>query len=81
VIGGTRRGADEAVGIYSTVNVVDVAGLVLASAAAARAFAPDVRNGVRRLLGAGVRLGAETLMEHQHSARTEAAGLDEGGRR
>ncbi|MEU5951237.1 hypothetical protein ACWGII_28715 [Streptomyces sp. NPDC054855] len=59
----------------------DVASLVLASAAAARAFAPDVRSGLRRLLGAGVRVGAATLIEQQPAARPTAAGLDEGGRR
>lgn len=62
-------------------NLDDVAGLVLASAAAARAFAPDVRSGLRRLLGAGVRVGAATLIERQESAaRPEPTGLDEGGR-
>lgn len=39
----------------STVTLDDVVGLVLASAAAVRVFAPDVRAGIRRLLGAGVR--------------------------
>ncbi|WP_330237165.1 hypothetical protein [Streptomyces sp. NBC_00566] len=43
----------------------DVASLVLATAAAARAYAPDLRAGLRRLLGAGVRLGAESLMDQR----------------
>jgi hypothetical protein len=64
----------------STVTLDDVASLVLASAAAVRAFAPDVRDGMRRLLGAGVRLGAESLItQHQPAARPEAARLDETG--
>ena len=64
----------------STVTLDDVASLVLASAAAARAFAPDVRAGMRRLLGAGVRLGAESLIaQHQPAARPDAARLDETG--
>jgi hypothetical protein len=65
------------------VTLDDVASLVLASAAAARAFAPDIRCGLRRLLGAGVRLGAASLIEQQPSAaRPEVPGrLDEGGSR
>ena len=59
----------------------DVASLVLASIAAARAFAPDVRSGLRRLLGAGVRVGAATLIEQRPGAHPEAAGLDERSRR
>jgi hypothetical protein len=66
----------------STVTLDDVASLVLASAAAARAFAPDVRAGMRRLLRAGVRLGAESLAQHQPAVRPDAARLDDaGGRR
>ncbi|MFI2207635.1 hypothetical protein ACH47Z_44740 [Streptomyces sp. NPDC020192] len=58
----------------------DVASLVLASAAAARAYAPDVRAGVRRLLGAGVRVGAETLLaQHRPAVRTDPTHLDDVG--
>lgn len=64
----------------NTLTLQDVASLTLASAAAARAFAPDVRAGVRRLLGAGVRVGAETLLaQNQPSVRTEPARLDDAG--
>lgn len=64
----------------STVTLDDVASLVLASAAAARAFAPDVRAGMRRLLRAGVRLGAESLIaQHQPAVRPDAARLDDAG--
>ncbi|MFE4698852.1 hypothetical protein ACFRIC_17470 [Streptomyces sp. NPDC056738] len=62
----------------------DVAGFTLAFAAAARSFAPDVWFLVRRLLGAGVRLGAQALVEQQPpspAAQPDAASLDEGGRR
>jgi len=64
------------------VNYVD-AGFVLALAAAARSFAPDVWFLVRRLLGAGVRLGALVLAEQQPVSPTPptAAALDEGGHR
>jgi hypothetical protein len=61
---------------------LDDAGLLLALAAAARAYAPDVRTLMRRLLGAGVRVGAATLMERHHptppAARPHVPGLDEG---
>lgn len=58
----------------TTGTLVDVASLVSASAAAARAFALGVRAGLRSLLSAGVRLGAETLIaEHQTAARPDAA--------
>ncbi|MHC5903418.1 hypothetical protein ACVNF4_05820 [Streptomyces sp. S6] len=53
-------------------TLVDVASLVLASAAAVRAFAPDVRAGVRRLLGAGVRVGAASLLAHDRPADRSA---------
>ncbi|GAA0290023.1 hypothetical protein GCM10010302_30590 [Streptomyces polychromogenes] len=56
----------------------DVASLALALAAAGRAFAPDVRSLLRRLLGAGVRVGAASLVEQREAARPEA--LDEGSR-
>ncbi|MEU6273807.1 hypothetical protein ABZ871_15580 [Streptomyces populi] len=63
----------------------DVVSLVLAFAAAARSFAPDVWFLVRRLLGAGVRIGAFALIEQQvHSPAPPsdtAASLDEGGHR
>lgn len=73
----------------------DVAGFVLALAAAARSFAPDVWFLVRRLLGAGVRIGADALIEHRspsvqppsRSAQPPSGpsptkvSLDEGGRR
>ncbi|MEU3619812.1 hypothetical protein ABZ725_47135 [Streptomyces sp. NPDC006872] len=62
----------------------DVVSLVLAFAAAARSFAPDVWFLVRRLLGAGVRIGASTLIEQQpHSPASppNTASLDDGGRR
>ncbi|MFK4184364.1 hypothetical protein ACI2L4_10145 [Streptomyces sparsogenes] len=56
----------------------DLVSLVLASAAAVRAFAPDVAAGMRRLLGAGVRVGAATLMEQQRPVDRSSA-LEEGG--
>lgn len=56
----------------------DVASLALALAAAGRAFAPDARALLRRLLGAGVRVGAASLVEKREAARPEA--LDEGSR-
>ncbi|MEU3792563.1 hypothetical protein AB0F07_22625 [Streptomyces fructofermentans] len=57
----------------------NVVSLVLAFAAAARSFAPDVWFLVRRLLGAGVRIGASTLIEQQPStAAPAAARLKEG---
>ncbi|MGW5658455.1 hypothetical protein [Streptomyces humi] len=62
----------------------DVASLALAFAAAARSFAPDVWFLVRRLLGAGVRLGALALAEQQHPSPAQPsheASLDEGGHR
>ncbi|MER6419502.1 hypothetical protein [Streptomyces sp. NPDC001137] len=43
----------------------DVVSLVLAFAAVARSYAPDVWFLVRRLLGAGVRVGALALSEQQ----------------
>ncbi|MEU6241788.1 hypothetical protein [Streptomyces sp. NPDC047024] len=57
----------------------DGASLVLASVAAARAYAPDLRAGLRRLLGAGVRLGAESLMSQCSTpvARPDAARRDD----
>lgn len=62
----------------------DEAALVLASAAAARAYASDVRALMRRLLGAGVRVGAASLIERRHptlpTALPDAAGPDDGGR-
>ncbi|MER5464594.1 hypothetical protein ABT010_28675 [Streptomyces sp. NPDC002668] len=61
---------------------IEAVSLVLASAAAVRAFAPDVRSVLRRLLGAGVRVRAATLIEQQRPApRTDTPGLDEGGSR
>lgn len=36
---------------------------VLAAAAAARAFGPDVRRVIRRVLAAGVRMGASELVQ------------------
>jgi hypothetical protein len=62
----------------------DVASHALAFAAAVRSFAPDVWFLVRRLLGAGVRIGAATLSEQQppspaQSSRPGPPG--EGGRR
>ncbi|OQR63372.1 hypothetical protein B6E66_13545 [Streptomyces maremycinicus] len=62
----------------------DVVSLVLAFAAAARSFAPDVWFLVRRLLGAGVRIGASTLIEqHPHSpvSPPSTVPLDDGGHR
>ncbi|AXE27936.1 hypothetical protein C0216_31040 (plasmid) [Streptomyces globosus] len=56
----------------------DVASLALALAAAGRAFAPDARALMRRLLGAGVRVGAASLVEQREAARPEA--LDDGSR-
>ncbi|MFE3326787.1 hypothetical protein [Streptomyces sp. NPDC059176] len=62
----------------------DEAALVLASAAAARAYAPDVRALMRRLLGAGVRVGTATLIDQHHpalpTALPDAGGPDDGGR-
>ncbi|WP_143639883.1 hypothetical protein [Streptomyces sp. 1-11] len=63
----------------NTVTLDDVASLVLASAAAARAYAPDACAGVRRLLGAGVRVGTQTLLEEQLSIRTEAIRREDAG--
>ncbi|MDI1458949.1 hypothetical protein NHG22_34850 [Streptomyces sp. ATE26] len=63
----------------NTVTLDDVASLVLASAAAARAYAPDACAGVRRLLGAGVRVGAQTLIEEQLSIRTEVIRREDAG--
>ncbi|MER5886992.1 hypothetical protein ABT160_24475 [Streptomyces sp. NPDC001941] len=57
---------------------LDTASFLLALAAAGRAYAPDVRSVLRRLLGAGVRVGAAALTEH--TAHHPAA-LDEGERR
>jgi hypothetical protein len=64
------------------VNYVDVS-FVLAFAAAARSLAPDVWFLVRRLLGAGVRLGAQALAGHQplSPALPATASLNEGGHR
>ncbi|WP_331747248.1 hypothetical protein OG365_40105 (plasmid) [Streptomyces sp. NBC_00853] len=56
----------------------DVASLALALAAAGRAFAPDVRALLRRLLGVGVRVGAASLFEQRDLAHTDS--LDEGSR-
>ncbi|MFE5495436.1 hypothetical protein ACFQ7Z_36510 [Streptomyces virginiae] len=57
--------------------------LALIGATAARVFAPDVVRGLRRLLGAGVRVGAAELSAHRHPLpaqvvvqREAAAGLD-----
>lgn len=60
----------------------DVVSLVLAFAAAARSYAPDVWFLVRRLLGAGVRIGASALIErqpHSPAAPSNPASLDDGG--
>ncbi|MCX5088891.1 hypothetical protein OOK36_08270 [Streptomyces sp. NBC_00365] len=60
----------------------DAVSLVLALSAAARSFAPDVWFLVRRLLGAGVRIGAATLIDQQPPpSPSTTASLDEGGRR
>ncbi|MFE2163933.1 hypothetical protein ACFXB3_02440 [Streptomyces sp. NPDC059447] len=57
--------------------------LALIGATAARVFAPDVVRGLRRLLGAGVRVGAAELSAHRQQPlvqvavqREAAAGLD-----
>ncbi|MFJ6785290.1 hypothetical protein [Streptomyces yangpuensis] len=57
--------------------------LALIGATAVRVFAPDVVRGLRRLLGAGVRVGAAELSAHRHTPlaqvavqRETAAGLD-----
>ncbi|MFF4371465.1 hypothetical protein [Streptomyces sp. NPDC001594] len=57
--------------------------LALISATAVRVFAPDVVKGLRRLLGAGVRVGAAELSAHRQQPlvqmtveREPAAGLD-----
>jgi hypothetical protein len=62
------------------VNYVD-ASFVLAFAAVARLFAPDVWFLVRRLLGAEVRLGALAPAGHQplSPAVPAPASLNEGG--
>ncbi|WP_330460421.1 hypothetical protein OIB37_28225 [Streptomyces sp. NBC_00820] len=59
----------------------NVVSLVLASSAVARAYAPDLRAGLRRLLGAGVRLGAESLIAQHHTpaARSDAARVEDAG--
>ncbi|MFD9796804.1 hypothetical protein ACFWXK_38315 [Streptomyces sp. NPDC059070] len=60
----------------------DVVSLVLAMAAAARAYAPDAWCLLRRLLGAGVRIGASTLVSQhprpavRHDAPLRAEGAD-----
>ncbi|MEW1551842.1 hypothetical protein [Streptomyces tsukubensis] len=60
----------------------EVACLVLASIACARAFAPDVRIALRRLLSAGVRAGTATLMEHQRPTHiTDRHSHHRGGER
>ncbi|MFK0168272.1 hypothetical protein ACIQU5_05670 [Streptomyces sp. NPDC090306] len=62
----------------------DVVSFVLAFAAAARSFAPEVWFLVRRLLGAGVRVGASALLAQQPqppATPTHSALLDEGGPR
>ncbi|MGW2565089.1 hypothetical protein [Streptomyces sp. NPDC001537] len=62
----------------------DVVSLVLAFAAVARSYAPDVWFLVRRLLGAGVRVGALALSEQQppHAPTPPApASWTEGGHR
>ncbi|MGX1913564.1 hypothetical protein ACWIID_32695 [Streptomyces phaeochromogenes] len=46
----------------------DVANSVLASVIALRVFAPDAVALVRRMLGAGVRVGAAALMERRGGA-------------
>ncbi|RKT02188.1 hypothetical protein BX286_0054 [Streptomyces sp. 3211.6] len=57
--------------------------LALIGATAVRVFAPDVVRGLRRLLGAGVRVGAAELFSHRHQPlvqmtveREAAPGLD-----
>ncbi|WP_210584482.1 hypothetical protein [Streptomyces sp. GESEQ-35] len=62
----------------------DVVSLVLAIAAAVRSFAPDVWFLVRRLLGAGVRIGATALSEQQPqplAPPATTASWNEGGHR
>ncbi|WP_328874615.1 hypothetical protein OHT76_33660 [Streptomyces sp. NBC_00287] len=61
----------------------DGVSLVLAIAAAARSYAPDVWFLVRRLLGAGVRIGAAALSDEPQSPATPTptATRTLGGRR
>ncbi|MDO0937573.1 hypothetical protein QQY66_39800 [Streptomyces sp. DG2A-72] len=60
----------------------EVVSLVLATSAAARSFAPDVWFLVRRLLGAGVRIGATALSEQQtQPPAATPASWNEGGHR
>lgn len=44
---------------------------VLAAAAAARAFGPDARRIIRRVLAAGVRLGASELVQARNGQDIE----------
>ncbi|WP_328557541.1 MULTISPECIES: hypothetical protein [unclassified Streptomyces] len=62
----------------------DVVSHVLAFAAVARSYAPDVWFLVRRLLGAGVRIGVSTLIEqqpHSPAAPSAPASLNDDGSR
>lgn len=43
----------------------DTLGHLLLTALALRVFGPDLQRGVRRLLGAGVRMGAVELASHE----------------
>jgi hypothetical protein len=45
--------------------------IVLTAAAAARAFGPDVRRLVRRILAAGVRLGASEMIRDRRYGERE----------
>jgi hypothetical protein len=45
--------------------------IVLTAAAVARAFGPDVRRLVRRILAAGVRLGASEMIRARHYGERE----------
>ncbi|MEW2372538.1 hypothetical protein AB0940_24675 [Streptomyces sp. NPDC006656] len=64
-------------------NSTDPLVLALIGATAVRVFASDVVRGLRRLLGAGVRVGAAELSSHRHQPlvqmtveRETAAGRD-----
>jgi hypothetical protein len=57
----------------------DVANSVLASAIALRVFTPDAMTLARRLLGAGVRVGAAALMERCDGTPTACTVRQDGG--
>ncbi|WP_432040426.1 hypothetical protein [Streptomyces cucumeris] len=57
----------------------EVANSALVAALALRVFTPDAMALVRRLLGAGVRVGAAALMERRDSTSTACTVGEDGG--